>query len=120
MFGKINTELGTINISNEVISRIAANVTGDCYGVVGMAYRSKADGLSSILRGETVSKGANITFSEDDIIDVELHIVTQYGVNITAISESIIKNVKYQIKNMTGFEVNNVNVFVESIRVNDN
>ena len=120
MTGKIETELGTIQISNDVIAKIAAIVTSNCYGVVGMAYRSRGDGFASMLRGDTVSKGVKITVLEDNTLLVELHIISQYGVNIAAISQSIIGSVSYQIKSLTGFDVKDVKVHVESVRVNGN
>lgn len=120
MAGKIENELGSIIISNDVIAKIAATVASGCYGVVGMAYRSKTDGLASMLRGDTVTKGVKINLVEPGALTLELHIITQYGVNVTAISESIISNVRYQVKALTGFEVQDATVFVESVRVNGN
>ncbi|NLB81510.1 MAG: Asp23/Gls24 family envelope stress response protein, partial [Clostridiaceae bacterium] len=43
--------------------------------------------------------------------------VVEYGVNIKVASNSIIESVKYNVENATGFIVKQVNVHVESVRV---
>ncbi len=119
MAGKVENALGDIIIDDAVISRIAATVASASYGVVGMAYRSTADSFASVLKGETASKGVKIFVEEDNSLSVSLHIVTQYGLNISAICESIIHNVRYQLSEMIGFDVKDVTVHVESIRANN-
>ncbi len=118
MFGKIENVLGDIIIDEAVIAKIAATVASASYGVVGMAYRSTADSVASVLKGETSSKGVKVSIDEASRLHISLHIITQYGLNISAICESIIHNVRYQVNAMTGFEVDNVRVCVESIRAN--
>ena len=44
----INSEYGTVSVENSVIARIAGAVANKCYGVVGMASRSKKDGIVSL------------------------------------------------------------------------
>mgnify|MGYP002509001457 CR=1 FL=1 len=43
-----------------------------------------------------------------DTITVDLHIVVCYGVNINAIADSIVHNVKYTVEEATGIKVKNV------------
>ena len=42
---KFQTEQGEITISSEVFTNITGAAATNCYGVKGMAVRSKADGL---------------------------------------------------------------------------
>ena len=49
--------------------------------------------------------------------DRDLHIMVDKGVNIRAISASIIKEVRYFVTKSTGTEVSAVNVFVDSITI---
>ena len=116
MIGKTENALGDIILDEAVISRIAATVASGSYGVVGMAHRSATEGVVNLLKGETASKGVKVIIGEDNALSIHLHIVTQYGLNITAISESIIHNVRYQVTEMTGFPVKEVIIHVESIR----
>lgn len=115
MAAKIENNYGDIVISNSVIANIAGAVANNCYGVVGMAVRNAKDGLVSLVKSSNYSKGIKITV-EENMLTIDIHIMVQYGVNLTAICESIMHNVKYQVSNMTGFEVKEVNVYVESMR----
>ena len=56
---------------------------------------------------------------EEKVVNIDIHIIIQYGVNINAICNSIINNVKYQVNHMTGLEVGDVNVYVEGFRVQE-
>ncbi len=119
MVGKKENALGNIIIEEAVIARITATVAQNSYGVVGMAYRSTADGVASLLKGETASKGVKVSINEENELSIALHIVTQYGLNISAICESIIHNVRYKVNKMTEFTVADVTIYVESIRANN-
>ncbi len=109
---------GSITIETEVISKIAGIIATGCYGVVGMAYRSKSDEYASLLKRDSITKGIKVTV-EDKKISIDIHVIIQYGVNINAICNSIINNVKYQVNYMTGLDVTNVNVCVEGFRVQE-
>ena len=112
----INSEYGTVSVENSVIARIAGAVANKCYGVVGMASRTKKDGIVSLLKGDSITKGIKVSV-EDSAIVIEMNIIVEYGVNIHAICDSIVHNVKYKVENNTGLKVKRVNVLVESVRV---
>ena len=81
-----------------------------------MAYRNTSDSIASLLKWDNITKGIKVT-TEDDKIDIDLHIIIEYGINIKVISESIISNVRYTVENMTGFKVGKVTINVEGIRI---
>jgi len=110
---------GSVSIDSEVIATIAGYAATNSYGVVGMAYRSKTDTVANLLKKENITKGIKVVISDDNIISVDIHIIIEYGVNINVIGKSIIKNVKYQITHMTGLDVEQVNVYVEGFRVQE-
>ena len=113
---KTDNEYGSVIMSTNVIARIAGTVASGCYGVVGMAYRSTSDNIASLLKWETITKGIRVS-TEDGKINVELHIIVEYGVNIKVACDSIINSVRYSVESMTGFKVGKVLVTVEGIRV---
>jgi uncharacterized alkaline shock family protein YloU len=115
---KINGELGDVFVDNTVIARIAGQVANKCYGVVGMAARSKRDGIVSLLKPNSMTKGIQVDVENAGIV-ITLSIIVEYGVNINVISESIMKNVRYTIEKVTGLQVNRVFVKVEDIRVDE-
>ena len=108
----IENEYGTINITDEVITGIVANHS---YGVHGMASKNKLDGLVQLFKKDSSHKGIKIEIVENGLVNIELHIVVRYGVNITAAAESISSEVRYNIEEMTGMKVGKVDVFVDSI-----
>ena len=108
---------GNVIIDSEVIAQIAGYAASMSYGVVGMAYKNKSDGLASLLKGESITKGISVT-TDDNKIRISLHIIVEYGVNIKVICDSIINNVRYSLESMTGFKVGHVVVNIEGIRVN--
>lgn len=108
----IENEYGTIDITNDVIADIVAN---HCYGVHGMASKSKFDGLFQLLKRDQSHKGIKIDVTDDGIVNIELHIVVRHGINIAAAGDSIISEVRYNVEAMTGMTVGNVDVFVDSL-----
>ena len=109
---------GTIVIETEVIAKIAGYIATSCYGVVGMAYRSKKDEFASLLKKDSISKGIKVTIN-DKKVNIDIHIIVEYGTNISVVCNSIISSVKYQVNALTGLEVESVNVFAEGFRVQE-
>ena len=46
---------------------------------------------------------------------MDIHIAVTYGINISAIVQSIIHNVRYKVEDCTGFKVARVNVYVDEM-----
>lgn len=113
---KTKTPYGTISIENEVVARIAGLAAMECYGVVGMAAKSVRDGIVRLLKIESLTRGIKLTVT-DKTINIDLHVIAEYGTNITAICESLISTVKYKVEESCGLTVGKVNVYVEGLRV---
>jgi len=114
---RFHNERGEIQISSEVFTTITGAVATSCFGVKGMAARSKKDGLVHLLRNESMAKGVRVIFESEDTVSIELHIIVENGVNIATVCRSIMGEVKYVVTKNTGVEVREVNVFVDSITV---
>ena len=113
---KINSEHGDITISNAVFTTITGAAATNCFGVKGMAARSLSDGVYHLLRKESVGKGVKVQFNDDGSISIDLHIVVD-NVNMNAVGESIIEEVRHQVTECTGTEVREVNVYVDSMMI---
>ena len=109
------TEYGKITIESNVYRNIAGLAASNCFGVKGMAARSRTDGLIYLLRKESVNKGVAVSFHDDDTITIDLHIMVDHGVNIPAVSSSIINEVSYKLKKNTGVPVKAVDVYIDTI-----
>lgn len=114
---KVQTEKGQISVNNGVINSIVGMAASNCFGVKGMAVRSMTDGLVHLLRKEAMSKGVLVNYLEDGTISIDLHIIVDHGVNLTAVGDSIISEVRYVVQKTTETEVRQVNVFVDSMIV---
>ena len=113
---KLQTEKGLVTISSDVFTNITGAAATNCYGVKGMAIRSTTDGLVHLLRKESMSKGVKVTYHDDGTISLELHIIVDNGVNLKAVSRSIMSEVRYVVSKTTGVEVASVDVCVDSMR----
>lgn len=118
MAAKIMNDTGIITLSDTVIARVAGVAATECYGVVGMAAKSVKDGIVMLLKIDSLTRGV-IVRVKDNVISVDLHVIMEYGINITAIAETISSTVKYKVQEFTGFDVDVVNIFVEGIRVDE-
>lgn len=112
---KMLTERGEIRISTEVFTNLTGAAATNCFGVKGMAVRSKTDGLVHLLRRESMSKGVKVRCNEDGTITIQLHIIVDAGVNLMAVSRSIMNEVRYNVTRLTGVEVKNVDVCIDSM-----
>lgn len=112
----INSELGSIVIDNSVIANIAGISAMESYGIVGMASKSATDGIFELLKFENLSKGIKVN-TENNQINIELHVILEYGVKISVVGQNIIERVKFNIENLTGLTIDNIEVLVEGIRL---
>ena len=110
-----SNENGSVNVSTSVYTDIAGTAATNCFGVKGMAARSVKDGVYHLLRKESISKGVHVELHEDDTISIDLHIIVDNGVNLSAVGASIISEVRYVVTKCTGTEVRAVNVYIDSM-----
>ena len=106
---------GNVIVGSNVYTDIAGMAAANCFGVKGMAARSVKDGVYHLLRKDSARKGVLVDFHEDNTITIHLHIIVEYGVNLSAISNSIISEVRYIVTKTTGTEIRDVNVYIDSI-----
>lgn len=116
MAGKITNEFGNIIVEDDVIATLAGIAAMECYGLVGMATSSATEGLVELLRREHLTKGVKVVSEENRVI-IDLYIMVQFGISISVVSSNIIEKVKYSIENITGLEVEKVNINVQGVRV---
>ncbi|MBS3994310.1 MAG: Asp23/Gls24 family envelope stress response protein [Alkaliphilus sp.] len=116
MSARIENELGYIHIDNAVLASIAGISAMECYGLVGMSTKSAASGLVELLKRENMSKGVKVNTSNNEI-SVDLFIVVEFGTRISVVAKNIIEKVKYNLENLTGMKVRNVNISVQGVRV---
>ena len=112
-----NNENGSVNVSTSVYTDIAGTAAINCLSVKGMVARSVTDGLYHLLRKESLGKGVKVQFHEDNTITIDLHIMVGNGVNLNAVGNAIIDEVRYMVNKCTGTEVRSVNVHIDSMMI---
>ena len=111
----ITNEKGTISVTNDVISYLAGDAATSCFGVKGMAGRSKEGGPLQLLRRESMSRGVEVIYNDDGSISLDLHIGVDQGVNMSTVARSIKKEVSYKLSKSTGVPVKTVDVYIDTI-----
>lgn len=119
MKGSMSTDYGIITIDPEVIAKYAGSVAVECFGIVGMAAVSMKDGLVKLLKKDSITKGIQVTISEDNSIQLDFHVIVAYGVSISAVTDNLISNVKYRVEEFSGMSVDKINIYIEGVRVID-
>lgn len=109
-------DLGTVSVTDQVLAIISGISTVDCYGIVAMAAKRATDGLVELLGMDNITRGVRVKIVENAIA-VDLFIIVEYGVSISAVARSAIQTVKYNLETLTGMQVDKVNITVEGIRV---
>lgn len=106
-------ELGSINISEEVLSVIAAAAAMEVEGVGGVTSPGGKD-LTERLGRKNVGRGARIQVA-DDSVQIELGILVKYGSSVQDVARAVQDAVSANVESMSGLTVQAVNVTVSGI-----
>ena len=112
-----NNPLGTIYVSHRAIATIAYQAALSSYGVVGLAAKNFAEGLTQVLVKDP-AMGVDIQNDGNQLI-INLYIVVEYGTRIKSVSTSIAENVRYQVEKALSMPVGQVNVHVRNLRISN-
>jgi uncharacterized alkaline shock family protein YloU len=115
--GEETTSLGGIHVSPNAIATIAYHATLESYGVVGLAPKNIADGIVKSITREP-SRGVSVRYNGEDI-DIEIHIIVEYGTRINSVAESVANTVRFHVEKAMGLKVNTVHVHVAGLRVSN-
>jgi uncharacterized alkaline shock family protein YloU len=117
---RVDTSLGSIAISPQVVYTLTLNAAMATYGVVGIA--SRYTGFDSTITDP--KRGIEIKFdhAQPDLkthVTVTVHVIVGYGVRIRSVTSSLQHQISYQIERSTGYVVDAVYVHVSGLRVTD-
>ena len=106
---------GTVKIADDVVAMIAALAATEVDGVAAMSGNLTNELLSKVgVMG--LSRGARVEVSGKKV-KAELAITMEYGYNIPTTCQRVQARVKSAIENMTGLEVQDVNIRIAGINV---
>ncbi|HOV05670.1 MAG TPA: Asp23/Gls24 family envelope stress response protein [Anaerolineaceae bacterium] len=113
----IENPLGSIFISHRALASIASQSALESYGVVGLAAKNLAEGITQSLVKDPIM-GVDINF-EDSAVIIDLYIIVEYGTRIKSVANNVAELIKYQVENTTGLRVKNVNVHIRGLRISN-
>lgn len=119
---KFDNPNGYIEITNAYFANLVGRAAQSCFGVTGMVNASTYDTIISAIKskssGDNFSQGVSVK-SINGALNIELHISVSYGVNISAIVDSIINKVRYTVEEATDLKVSKINVYVDGLNERD-
>ncbi len=115
--GEETTSLGGIHISPNAVATIAYYATLESYGVVGLAPKNLTDGIVASITREP-ARGVSVRYNGDNI-DIEIHIIVEYGTRINSVAVSVANTVRFHVEKALGLKVNSVNVHIAGLRISD-
>ncbi|MCL6521304.1 MAG: Asp23/Gls24 family envelope stress response protein [Firmicutes bacterium] len=112
---ELETGLGTVSISEEVVAALAAHALERCYGVTGLASRG-LEGLAGVLGIGNPGRGVTVRLDEKHLA-IEVAIVVGYGTRISEVAQNAREQIRYGVEQATGLKVDQVTVEVAGIRL---
>ncbi len=109
----VDSDVGVVKISEDVVSVIAGIAAGEVAGVTGMSGGLVGD-MAEILGKKSLSKGVKVEVGEKEAA-IDLFVVLDYGVRIPEVAQKIQENVKRSVEIMTGLDVVEVNIHVQGV-----
>lgn len=106
-------QLGSINISEEVIYCMVRAAITEVDGVAGLSNTAGAE-LAELFGLKTVAKGVKVQFVESKIV-VDTIITVMYGRNIVSVAKAVQEKVLSVVQSTTGIENAEVNVHVSGV-----
>lgn len=108
---------GIIEIKPGVVFSLALIAALSTYGVVGIA--SRYTGFDSTRRDPRRGLDVKCKRTNDDCmhVSVNVHVIVEYGVRISAVISSLQQQITYSIEHSTGYKVDAVDVYVSGLRV---
>ena len=111
-----NSELGQVQINNEVIAVIAAMAAMEVDGVVSVAGGITTENVAKA-GAKKLSQAVRIDVA-DGAVMLDISIVLKMNESILEISKKVQDKIKTTIENMTCMEVANVNVNIANVTPN--
>lgn len=110
------TQEGKIDISENLVSKVAGKAAVECYGVVGMVSKNFKEGIQKFLGKEQYDKGIEVLYT-DGVCEINVHVILAYGGKIDAIAQNIMDQVSYAVEYYIPHMDKVVNIFVDDIAI---
>lgn len=106
-------ELGSVNISEEVLAAIAGAAALEVEGVGALGSGLGSD-VAAMVNRKVLSKGVHI-FVEEDWMSVDIALMVKYGYAVPDVARSVQDAIVSAVENTSGLQVKCVNVTVAGV-----
>lgn len=107
---------GNLHVANDALADMVAHAAMDCYGVVGMTSAERLGGRAKILPESKQKRGVSVQDTEAGV-QVDVHVVIEYGTNISTVSHNLIDQISFVLTDFAHVPLAGVEVHVQDIRV---
>jgi uncharacterized alkaline shock family protein YloU len=104
---------GGITVAHQVIAKLAGKAARATYGVMGMQEHPIRK-LARFFRGPLMA-GVEVDIA-DGAANIGLHVVMERGVNLAQVTANLQEQVRYQVEDVGGVPLGQVNVRVEDLK----
>jgi uncharacterized alkaline shock family protein YloU len=112
----LESERGSTNIEDGVVSRIAGTAAGEVEGVHmgGRASRAAGGVLGGVTGTQSLSQGISVEFGRVEAA-IEVKMAVEYGRNIVQLAKMVRDRITERVENLTGLRVVEMNVTIDDI-----
>ena len=109
-------ENGSVHISEDVLTAIAAAAAFEVEGVVGVAS-GRGGEIAEILGKKNAGKIVRVAINEDNTVSIDCSIIVAVGMNILDVAKAVQDSIEASIESVTGIKATEINVTVSGISV---
>lgn len=117
MSNQTEANLGSVHVSPTAIASIASQALLTSYGVVGMASKTAIGDLAATLTRDP-HHGIDVHYKQGQL-NIDVYVIVQHGTRIASVAGSVINAVRFQVEKATSISVQQVNVYVQGLRILD-
>ena len=111
--------MGQVQISDAVIASIAKEAVLSVSGVAEIPDADLLDGIAGMIGKKSFGRGITVTIDQNDRVVIGLNVILVHGVKIPEVAGQLQQVIKDSVEDMTGKDVQAVNVFIQGIKVID-
>ncbi|WP_440119177.1 Asp23/Gls24 family envelope stress response protein [Paenibacillus sp. QZ-Y1] len=110
-------QIGTIHISNDVLSKIVGMAAQATRGISSMSV-GLTEGIAKSISGKSLQKGIDVHI-KDDQASIQLRINVQYGSKMHEVCRELQYNVRQAVEQLAGIMVNEIKVHVVGVTMQE-
>lgn len=113
---KLENHLGSVGISDKYMYSLVEYTVSTCYGVAGLGCIGKKSFVRTAAEKVGAEKNKAVTIGvRGGKLVIGLHITVIYGVNISAVTDSLVHKLRYTVSEKTGVEIGRITVYIDGM-----